>query len=91
MLMGAIEQIFIDLFFTPAGSIIGLTLFLILMISLTVVRKEFTFVSIIMSVLLMTMYFDYWQTYPVFVWNFIILLLFCFFNGIYMVTSMRRR
>lgn len=89
--MGALEQVFIDLFFTPAGSILGLTLFIILTIGLTVARREFSFVAVIMSALLMMMYFDYMDTYPIFAWNIVILLIASFFNGLYAVSKTKRR
>lgn len=88
--MGTIETILIDLFFTPTGSILGLTLFIVLMISLTIARKEFSFISVVLSILLMMMYWDYVPTYPVFIWNIIILMMTCLFNGVYAISKVKK-
>ena len=90
IVLGALEDALIDLFFTPAGSILGLTIFIIFMISLTVIRREFSFISIVLTILLMMMYWDYVQTYPEFIWNIIVLMLTCVFNGFYAVLKGRR-
>ena len=89
--MGALEQILIDLFFTPSGSILGITLFIILQTGLTLIRKEFAAISLIITYLLVDMYWGYIQIYPIFAWNIIVLMLANFFNLLYMTNKMRGR
>lgn len=80
MTVNLVEQAFEALFFSEAGSIIGLLLIIILVTVVTYMKKMMIFFMFPLTVWFALLYFDRMDTAGTFVWHFLILICFALIN-----------
>jgi len=89
--MSVVEEAFEALFFSEAGSILGLLLIIILVTSITVQKPLVGMVLIPLQIWFAFLYFDYMSAGGEFIWHFLILMFVAIFNIIYVGNEMRKR
>jgi len=89
--MSVIEEAFEALFFSEAGSILGLLLIIILVTSITVQKPVVGMVLIPIQIWFAFLYFDHMSIGGEFIWHFLILMFVAIFNIIYVGREMTKR